>query len=113
MNRLGKLAVLALSPVLLGAAEQLPDIVVAEQAEPAYVILSLKQSWDNPEARIWSWNPVMDKQLFLPCSNDPERRPCNELFRAPSEVKPVLDNTHLLVTASHGGAALIRIPTNG
>ncbi len=109
MNRLQKLGVLALSPVLLGAAESLPDIVVAEQAEPAYVILSLKQSWDNPEARVWSWNPVEDKQLFLPCSNDPEKRPCNELFRDPSEVKPVLDGTHLLVTASYGGAALIRI----
>ncbi len=98
------------SAVTMLSASELPDIAIVEQKEPAYMILSSGLEWTKSSAKLWSWNPTVDERLSkLVCSSDPEKRMCGELFRDPSDIKPVMGGTHLLVTASYGGAALIRI----
>lgn len=109
MTRLKTIMMCCSASTVLSGSE-LPDIVIAEQKEPAYLIMSSFRDWKDPSAKLWSWSPVSDERLSkLVCSSDPEKRMCGELFRDPSDVKPVLNGTHLLVTASYGGAALIRI----
>lgn len=56
--------------------------------------------WNKPEARLWTFNPYYHQDI-----------PIEKLrfFGAVSEVKPVLNNTVLLLTASSGVVCLVNI----
>lgn len=69
-------------------------IVLAEQSVPAVMIMNAETN-----VVVWQWNPV-DAGL-----TEEEQ----EWFVNPSEVKPVYDGTCLLMTASGGAVALIRV----
>lgn len=74
----------------------LPDkaIVLAEQASKSVVILDA-----STYRTVWSWNP---EKAGVPSN-------CQTWFHNPSEVKPVFNNQYILMTASGGAVALIRI----
>lgn len=69
-------------------------IVVTNQANASIVIADMVT-----QKIVWEWNPLSGK---IP----QERR---SWFSNPSEVKPVYDNSCILMTASGGAVALIRI----
>lgn len=69
-------------------------LIVTEQSQGHIVIV------DQPTGKIaWEWKPAED-------GLDPSQV---KLFTEPDEAKPVLDKSCVLVTASSGGAALVRI----
>ena len=74
----------------------LPDkaIVLAEQASKSVVILDA-----STYRTVWSWNP---EKAGVPSN-------CQTWFHNPSEVKPVFNNQYILMTASGGAVALIRM----
>ncbi len=78
------------------AAVRIPDkaYVLAEQADTAVVIVNAETNVD-----VWKWTPrsagLSDEQC--------------EWFVNPSEVKPVYNGRYVLMTASGGAVALIRI----
>ncbi|MBL7972294.1 MAG: hypothetical protein JNL03_12335 [Prolixibacteraceae bacterium] len=69
-------------------------IVMTNQANASIVIADA-----SSQKNIWEWNPSMGKI--------PQER--KRWFSNPSEVKPVYNNTCILMTASGGAVALIRI----
>lgn len=74
----------------------MPDkaYVLAEQSRRAIVIMDAETN-----RNVWSWDPYT---AGIPYSNV-------ELFKNPSEVKPVFNKRYILMTASGGAVALIRI----
>lgn len=68
-------------------------IVITEQAQHAIVVVDVAQ-----HKRVWEWDPYQAKDL-----QDPE------WFSHPDDAKPVYNNRYMLITASGGGVALIRI----
>ena len=74
----------------------LPDkaIVLAEQSSKSVVILDA-----STYRTVWSWNPG---KAGVPSN-------CQTWFHNPSEVKSVFNNQYILMTASGGAVALIRI----
>jgi hypothetical protein len=75
---------------------QLPEkaYVLAEQARTAIIIRDAET-----QQNVWSWDPV---SAGVPYSSQ-------SMFNNPSEVKPVYNNRYILMTASGGAVALIRI----
>lgn len=84
-------------------------IVIGNQRTSEWAIMDFNKDWRTPEAKIWSFNPKLDPIMQQPCVNDPEKRKCDDLWLAPSDVKVVLDKTHLLCVDSLGGVLLVRI----
>ena len=84
-------------------------IVVGNQRTSEWAIYDFNKDWRKPEAKLWSFNPKLDPIMQQPCLNDPENRKCDDLWLAPSDVKVVLDKTHLLCVDSLGGVLLVRI----
>ncbi len=77
----------------------LPEKVVAcEQTTHKVMIFKTGADWNDPESVVWEWDPY--KAL-------PEDQA--KWFFHVDECKPTLDGSALLVTASSGGAALIRL----
>ena len=95
----------------LQAAEKLSDckIVIGNQRTSEWAIMDFNKDWRTPEAKLWSFNPKLDPIMQQPCVNDPENRKCDDLWLAPSDVKAVLNKTHLLCVDSLGGVLLVRI----
>lgn len=70
------------------------SIVVAEQARRSVVIIDA-----DTQKEVWRWNP---QTSTLPSEK-------YTWFHNPSEVKPVCNNRYILMTASGGAVALLRI----
>ena len=80
------------------------NIVCAEQASGKIIIFKPSDKnpsfWNNPESVVWEWHP----------KESPEIQPSHRSwFNCPDECKPVLGTSHLLLTASGGGVALVRL----
>ncbi len=76
------------------------DIVCTEQATARIVMYKVGADWNDKSAEVWSWK----------ASDSPEiKKEHYSWFRNPDEAKPVLGATHLLMTASGGGVALVRL----
>ena len=76
------------------------DIVVCDQFRHKILILKAGEDWSRPGSVVWEWSPEMSPQIR------PEHY---RWFRNPDECKPALGTSHLLMTASGGGIALIRL----
>lgn len=85
------------------------NIVIGNQRTSEWAIMDFNKDWRRPEAKLWSFNPKLDPIMQQPCLNDPDNRKCEELWLAPSDVKVVLNKTHLLCVDSLGGVLLVRI----
>ena len=84
-------------------------VVVGNQRTSEWAIYDYNKDWRTPEAKLWSFNPKLEPVMQQPCLNDPGNRMCHELWLAPSDVKVVLNKTHLLCVDSLGGVLLVRI----
>jgi len=76
------------------------NVVVCDQFRHKILILKPNTDWNQPEAVVWEWSPEMSPQI------KPEHY---VWFRNPDECKPTRGTSHLLMTASGGGIALIRL----
>ncbi|MAW60132.1 MAG: hypothetical protein CMJ94_04775 [Planctomycetes bacterium] len=81
-----------------------PQLIVCDQAEARIAILAAESDWSEPEAVQWEWRARETASLAAA-----ER----EWFENPTEAKPVLGGEYLLVTASGGGVALVRVEDGG
>lgn len=83
-------------PILPNKTVKIPirSIVLAEQATKSVVIIDA-----DTYQKVWSWNAV---QAGVPAEHQ-------IWFTNPSEVKPVYNGQYILMTASGGAVALIRI----
>jgi len=77
-----------------------PQIVICEQAQARIAILEAEADWKDPDALVWEWRARESESL------DAEER---DWFEHPTDAKPVLGGNYLLITASGGGVALLRI----
>ncbi len=68
-------------------------VVLAEQSRTAILVMDM-----NAKQVVWEWEPLTGG---IPSAK-------RNLFKNPSECKPVLDNKYVLMTASGGAVALIR-----
>lgn len=76
------------------------NVVVCEQGARKILILKAGADWSKPDSVVWEWSPEMSPQI----------NPAHYgWFNNPDECKPALGVSHLLVTASGGGIALIRL----
>ena len=76
------------------------SIVCTEQATARIVMYKVGADWNDASSEVWSWK----------ASDSPEiKKEHYSWFRNPDEAKPVLGATHLLMTASGGGVALVRL----
>jgi hypothetical protein len=82
------------------ACSSAPQIVICEQAQARVVILDAEADWNDPEALAWEWRARETTTLA-----EAERA----WFEHPTDAKPVLGGDYLLITASGGGVALLRI----
>lgn len=80
-----------------------PYILAAEQFACRFTVIDPNVPPTSPEAVVWSWSPMNNWDI-----QDADLR----AFGNPSEVKSVLNNTHLLATASGGACVLIDFKTN-
>ena len=76
------------------------NVVVCDQFRNKILILKADEDWSKPEAVVWEWSPAMSPQI------QPEHY---KWFSHPDECKPARGTSHLLMTASGGGIALIRL----
>lgn len=75
-------------------------VVGAEQASGKVLIFRPNSDWNDPASIQWEWHP----------SDSPQIRPeHHRWFSHPDECKPVLGTSHLLLTASGNGVALVRL----
>ena len=75
-------------------------VVGAEQASGKIMIFKPNSDWNDPASIQWEWHP----------SHSPQIRPeHHSWFSHPDECKPVLGTSHLLLTASGNGVALVRL----
>lgn len=81
------------------SAPRLP-VVCAEQTSGRILIFKPNSDWNRDSSILWSWGP----------EDSPEVKSEHyRWFSNPDECKPVLGTSHLLMTASGGGAALVRL----
>lgn len=76
------------------------DVAVCDQRRHKILILKAGEDWSKPESVVWEWSAAMSPQIR------PEH---HSWFRNPDECKPARGTSHLLMTASGGGIALIRL----
>jgi hypothetical protein len=76
------------------------QILCAEQKNTEILILDATLDWSRPEAVLWRWAPLQADGL------PPERA---GWFVNCSDCKCVMDGTHVLVSASGGAVALVRV----
>ena len=81
------------------APETIPEKVIAcEQRSHKVIVFKTRADWNDPESVVWEWDPAE----ALPASQA-------KWFDHVDECKPTLGGSAILVTASSGGAALIRL----
>ena len=80
--------------------KDVPNIIVAEQSTNNIVMLNPNKSWNCPDAEVWRWNPFKANGMPVEYA---------KWFRFIDECKPIIDTSHIIVTASHGGVAIIRM----
>jgi uncharacterized protein DUF6528 len=83
----------------LGACAQ-PRIMICDQALARVALMDANADWSNPEAILWQWQAEDSPSIAV------EQR---EWFRHPTDAKPVLGGNFVLITASGGGLALVRL----
>lgn len=80
------------------------NIVCAEQASGKIIIFKpgtdRQADWNKASSIVWEWDASQSKEIL------PNHR---NWFSNPDECKPVLGTSHLLLTASGGGVALVRL----
>ena len=81
-----------------------PQLVICEQAEARVVLMDTETDWSDPEAVQWEWRARENPSLTE------EQR---AWFEHPTDAKPVLGGEYLLITASGGGVALVRVKDQG
>lgn len=77
-----------------------PGLVICDQSEARVAILDASEDWSKDEAITWEWRARETDGL------PEEARPW---FEHPTDAKPVLGGEYLLITASGGGVALLRV----
>lgn len=76
------------------------NIVAVEQASSRVIIFKPNTNWNDPASIVWSWKTADSPEI---------KKEHYSWFRNPDECKPVLGTTHLLMTASGGAVALVRL----
>jgi hypothetical protein len=66
---------------------------------PEVYVLGINDNWTDPESVRWIWRAADSPEI--PADQ-------RELFITTDDCKPVLDGTHVLITSSSGGVALVR-----
>lgn len=92
------LALLFLASLLVSCSS--PQIVICEQAQARIAILDADADWRHPDALVWEWRAREAQGLSAEART---------WFEHPTDAKPVLGGDFLLITASGGGVALLRI----
>lgn len=77
---------------------RLPDVVACDQKDVRVVIFKARADWNDPASVVWEWRP----------SESLENKYA-KWFNNVSECKPALGGTAVLVAASSGGVALVRL----
>lgn len=75
-------------------------VACAEQHENKIFLFKPNSDWNSPDSILWSWEAADSPEIL------PEHQ---SWFRIPDECKPVLGTSHLLMTASGNGVALVRL----
>lgn len=101
MNRLIGIASAIVLSVLAVEHCKATDIILCEQATQRVLIVPESSDWNDESSITWSWsgNTALDVR--------PEHG--SFWFVNLTDAKPVMNLTHLLITASGGGVALVRI----
>ncbi len=86
--------------LILLAACSGPRIMLCEQSEHRLALLEADADWNDPDALVWQWQPSDSPAI------DEDH---HAWFRHPTDAKPVLDGDFVLMTASGGAVALIRL----
>ena len=86
------------------ACSAAPQLIVCEQAEARVAILDSDVDWSDPEAVQWEWRARETENLS---------EEARAWFEHPTDAKPVLGGEYLLITASGGGVALVRVKNQG
>ena len=85
---------------LCGCRMTAPAIVAVDQADHTVVVFNNVPDWSGEKEVVWRWNPADAPEIV------PEHK---YWFNVPDECKVVRNGEELLITASGGGAARIRI----
>ncbi len=91
---------LAIALLLLLSACSGPRMMLCEQAEHRLVLIEADADWADADAIAWQWTPADSPAI---------RAEHHGWFRHPTDAKPVLGADFVLMTASGGGVALIRL----
>jgi hypothetical protein len=86
--------------LILLAACSGPRIMLCEQSQHRLALIEADADWSDPDALAWQWQAADSPEI------KPEHR---AWFRHPTDAKPVLDGDYVLMTASGGAVALIRL----
>ncbi len=76
------------------------NVIVAEQSSNNIIIFDANKNWADKDAEVWRWNPK--KANGMPTEYA-------QWFKFIDECKPIIGTSHIIVSASHGGVAVIRV----
>lgn len=86
--------------LILLAACSGPRLMLCEQAEHRLVLIEADADWAEEDAVVWQWQPSDSPAVKVEHHN---------WFHNPTDAKPVIGGDFVLMTASGGGVALIRL----
>ena len=73
------------------------SVITAEQASRRYIVFDPNADWNDNSKIIWLWDPGLSTGIDA------------TLFALPTDAKRVLGGTHVIVSATGGGIAMIRV----